>query len=208
MNLASPVPTRDSKNPISDQDIINTAMNGIKRILNVCLKNKKQIKRFILTSSLASNYYRTDNHNKKVIIADNDEWSDIDGNDKIGAYAKSKTLSEKYLWNFLNNNNNPFEAVAINPCMVIGPLLTNKKPSSVDTIYAILNGTFPFLPRYCALFIDVRDVALCHINALKSKNANGNRYIIGNHPLWLKDVAILLNEKYGDDGYNISPPNE
>ncbi len=63
--------------------------------------------------------------------------------------------------------------------MVIRPILSKMVPGSAGVILALMNEEFPFLPAWNVIFVDVRDVALAHINALKSEAAVGNRYIIG-----------------------------
>ena len=207
-NVASPMPSRNAKYQITDEYMISTAINGLKRVLTAALKHKESIKRFILTSSIAAIQYQKSNYieNKAIHILSSDKWSDIDDDFKISAYGKAKTLSEQYFWKFLEDNDNPFEGVAINPGMVIGPVLSDRiVPSSAGFVHALLNGDFPFLPNYAGVWVDVRDVAESHVNVmiLDAEIVNGKRYIVANHVLWLKDVAMILYDKYGKDGYNI-----
>eukprot|EP01083_Nonionella_stella_P054793 144614_1 len=203
ISVASPIPRRDGTTQISDQSMIDTAVSGIKRLLKFSLKYQQSIKRFVLTGSTAACEFRIAHHNKLVHSISTDEWSDVDGNDRINPYQISKTLSEQYLWQFMKDNDNPFEGVAIMPGWVIGPLLTTSKPGSVETVNMFLNGEFPFLPNCNFVYCDVREVALAHVNALTVENADGKRYLMGNHGLWFKDIALILHDEYGKMGYNI-----
>ena len=51
--------------------------------------------------------------------------------------------------------------------------------------------------------VDVRDVATAHIIAMEMQNAAGNRYILNNHALWLKEIAAIVTEEFQPQGYSI-----
>ena len=115
-------------------------------------------------------------------------------------YAKSKTIAEREVHKFLSANDNPFECVTLHPSMTIGPLISTNKtkpwPGSVDNVFLILSQQMPALPNVSYGYVDVRDVAKCHVNALTARNANMKRYILSNQHMWYKDVALILKSKY------------
>ncbi|ETO08771.1 hypothetical protein RFI_28618 [Reticulomyxa filosa] len=117
---------------------------------------------------------------------------------------KSKTLAEKFAWDFVKKHNNPFEFVTIAPAMTVGPLLNPRLPTSMMVIASIMDRIYPLLPKINWKLCDVRDVATGHVNALTSKAANGNRYIIVNATMWTSDVAMYLNYEYGPKGFSVS----
>jgi len=55
-----------------------------------------------------------------------------------------------------------------------------------------MSGKFPGTPRVMYPVVDVRDVALAHLRAIKVKEAANNRFLITNKSLWLIDFAKIL----------------
>ena len=93
--------------------------------------------------------------------------------------------------------------------MVTGPAFTKHGNSSEAFVSEVLNGGYPGIPtpatQYAA--VDVRDVAVGHVNALEYPEAKGKRYIISGYNLKNTEVFEILRSKYGPLGYNI-PTNE
>lgn len=62
-------------------------------------------------------------------------------------YCAAKTLAEKAAWKFLEDNKTSFDMTAINPDVVIGPMLHNlSTPEKINetnriTIYNFLDGS-------------------------------------------------------------------
>ena len=81
MHIASPFVIEEPKN---EKDLIEPALEGTLRALNASKRNK--IKKFILTSSMASVAY---GHNAEICNKNN--WTDTSKN--VGAYVKSKTIA-------------------------------------------------------------------------------------------------------------------
>lgn len=69
----------------------------------------------------------------------------------------------------------------------------------------ILNGGYPGIPTPVIenSAVDVRDVAIGHVNALEYPDAKGKRYIISGFPLENTKVFDILRQKYGSLGYEI-----
>ena len=73
MSVASPVPRANDK----PKQMIETAVEGIKRILSVCLKYKSQIKRFIFTSSVATMVYTAQNAKGPISLFKASDWTEL-----------------------------------------------------------------------------------------------------------------------------------
>lgn len=62
-------------------------------------------------------------------------------------YCTAKTLAEKAAWQFLRDNKTSFDMTALNPDVIIGPMLHNvSEPGKINetnkfTIYDFINGT-------------------------------------------------------------------
>lgn len=44
--------------------------------------------------------------------------------------------------------------------------------------------------------MDVRDVALAHVEAMERKEATGKRFLLSSEDLWFKDIGKILESKY------------
>eukprot|EP01084_Bolivina_argentea_P141889 249299_1 len=200
IHTAHPMPSRNVSQ-MSDEKYSAVSTQGMQNILNACLKNK-QLKKFILTSSIAAMGSDCPNPSKIVNEISPAIWQDLN-DPNLTPYARSKTLSEKTLWDFIEKNKVNWTATSVNPGAVLGPLLTNHKSTSLDTINAPLNGEYPVIPPMQLPYCDVRDVAQIHINALETEKSANKRYVAIAQSLWFKDVCNILVDKYGKDGYNI-----
>lgn len=115
-------------------------------------------------------------------------------------YNLSKTLAEEAAWKFAKENG--INLIAINPGVVIGPILQPTLNASVELIMNLVTGHKLFtLNRY----VDVRDVASAHIQAFEIPSSNGRYCMVGRVADISEVLKILddlyphfrLNEKYG-----------
>ncbi len=60
-----------------------------------------------------------------------------------------------------------------------------------------MTGAFPGMPKIHFPIVDVRDVALAHLRAIKVEDARNNRFLVHNESMWLKDLATILKNNYG-----------
>ena len=92
------------------------------------------------------------------------------------AYGKSKTLSEKAAWDFLNeipDGDYKPELATILPGFVVGEYITGGIASSPALIKALMMNTLPGIPRLSFPCVDIHDVVKAHFNALFKTAANG-----------------------------------
>ncbi len=82
------------------------------------------------------------------------------------------------------------------PSLVTGPAFTKHGNSSEALISEILNERFPGVPTPHTLHsaVDVRDVALAHVNALEEPNAKGKRYIVSGFQIQNDEIFSILRE--------------
>jgi nucleoside-diphosphate-sugar epimerase len=79
--------------------------------------------------------------------------------------------------------------VAINPGLVLGPLLHAERPTSLEVIRLLMAGALPAVPRTSFAVADVRDIVRAHRLAMESPHAAGKRYIVAGEHLWMGDIA-------------------
>ena len=183
LHVASPISLERT-----DEDyFVQPAIDGVNRALSYAKKHN--IKKVILTSSVAAIF---DSLEKKDIY-DESDWSDPN-NPHISAYSKSKTLAERAAWDFVKNEDHPFELAVINPALVVGASLSGDIGESNKAVEMVASGRMPVAVPLMFGYVDVRDVAAAHILAMQTPASNGERFALVEKDLWYKDVAKILRE--------------
>ena len=199
MHTASPY-VLDVKDP--QRDLVDPAVSGTENVLEACAKGG-EVKRVVLTSSMAA---ITDEPDGDVTLTEND-WNTKSSLTR-NPYYYSKTLAERAGWKFCYGTDAPpaghpqskvgFDLVAINPFMVVGPSLTPALNTSNQLFVDIMSGVYPGIMNLHWGFVDVRDVALSHVEAIERENAAG-RYLCANESLSMRAVVEqLVKLGYGD----------
>ena len=190
LHVASPIALENH----NEDFFVKPAVAGVKRAFKYAKKHN--VKKVVLTSSVAAIF---DTLEEKSDY-DETDWSDPE-NPSISHYAKSKTLAEKAAWDFVDNEDNPFELAVINPALVIGPSLSGDLGESNKAIAMVTTGKMPVAVPLQFGYVDVRDVAAAHLLAMQNSNSNGERFALAEKDLWYKDVAKVLR----DNGFDKAP---
>ena len=196
LHVASPLPLQEPKH---EDELIGPARDGTLRVLRAAVH--AGVKRVVMTSSLAAVIYGHPRDGSKIF--DEKDWSrtDID----IGAYQKSKTIAERAAWKFVNGLNSPdkVELAAINPGLVLGPILSDDYGSSGEVIRRLMSRKLPGCPQLGWAPVDVRDVAAAHLAAMTIPEAAGERFCCAIEHAWMCDFADILNKHFASRGYKI-----
>ncbi|MGI9365815.1 MAG: SDR family oxidoreductase [Rhizobiaceae bacterium] len=184
LHTASPVPTGV---PDNEDDVVRPAVNGTLRALRAAAHNN--VKRVVLTSSIAAVAYRADLPQGAVF--DESHWSDIDHPTCL-PYAKSKTLAERAAWDFVENQAPEMQLTAINPGFVFGPPLDSHFQSSMYVLLRMLAARDPALPKIGFNAVDVRDIARMHVRAINNPETYNQRIIGVSGFVWIQQVAQIL----------------
>ncbi|KAF9560631.1 NAD-P-binding protein [Agrocybe pediades] len=175
-------------------EYLKPSVEGTLSILRSALKFGTDVKRVVVTSSLAA-VMRT--VTEPPVIFDEDDWADefVDTLKREGRkaseqvkYFASKTLAERAVFTFYDAHKSQinWDVATVLPPVVLGPTLQDVKKSSdltgspnlwyqkvvKDQDDDPLNTT-PFYP-----YVDVRDLAAAHVNALTKEAAGGKRLLI------------------------------
>ncbi|KAI5341951.1 hypothetical protein L3X38_009826 [Prunus dulcis] len=168
-------------------ELIDPALKGTLNVLRSCAK-VPSIKRVVITSSMAAVAFNGKPLAPDVII-DESWFSDLAVCEKLKLwYMISKTLAEDAAWKFTKENR--IDMVAINPGLVIGPLLQPTLNTSVEPVLKLINGAETF-PNITYRWVDVRDVANAHILAFENASASG-RYCLVARIAHCSEVVKLL----------------
>ncbi|OBT13875.1 NAD-dependent epimerase [Vibrio sp. UCD-FRSSP16_10] len=185
MHVASPYAAAEPKH---EDDMIKPAVDGSLRVLRAA--NKAGVKRVVLTSSAMTMMATM----KSGTFGPND-WADTHSKD-IGTYAKSKTLAEQAAWQFMEEQDSAMELVVVNPGGVFGPALGDDiSGQSMTMIDQMLRGKIPMLANVAMPMVDVRDVAIIHVQAMTHTQAAGQRILASrSEPTHLTEIAKILKE--------------
>ncbi|KAJ3533964.1 hypothetical protein NMY22_g7119 [Coprinellus aureogranulatus] len=221
LHLASPLPTGNGP----ADDFILPAVNGTRNLLRAASLPSSSVKRFVYCSSTATvsrpvtppspsdpalSEFRT------VVFDENDWGIDVQalkeaqekGEDApfMVKYRASKTLAERAAWDWVKEKKGEigWDLVVLNPPIVLGPPLIRALPlvTSVEWWFrVVIKGEYnpkPELLDYRSPFsyVDVRDFAQAHINALIRDEAGGERVIVAAGALTWQQAINTANTLY------------
>lgn len=187
-HVASPFP---AVHPKDEMELIRPARDGALRVLKAA--KAAGVKRVVMTSSMAAIAYG--HGDGRAEISDETMWSNPDGPDNT-PYTKSKTIAERAAWDYVNGEGKGLELVTINPTGILGPALSVDVSTSLEIPIRLLNGKTPGLPRLGFSFVDVRDVAECHVKAMEIPEAAGQRFLATEGFLWFSEAATVLRKAF------------
>jgi dihydroflavonol-4-reductase len=185
LHVASPLPVSQPKDP---DELIVPAREGTERIVSRALD--ADVERVVVTSSVAA--IRGGNEDRAL---DESVWTDL-SSPGLTPYVQSKTIAEQAAWALAGERNAHERLAAVNPTVIIGPLLSDDPSASLEIIQRLLKG-MPAMPRLGFGLVDVRDVADLEIRAMTSPKAGGERFVANAEWLWMSEIAAVLRERLG-----------
>ena len=180
-HIASPYAV-NVKDP--QRELVDPAVKGTLTVLEAAAK--AGVRRVVLTSSMAA---ITDEPpaDHPLTEADWNEKSTL----KRNPYYFSKTEAERAAWRFKNEMKPGFELIVINPFLVIGPSYTRALNESNKILVDMTRGVYPGVLALAWGFVDVRDVARAHVQALETPGASG-RYLCSGEILSMRQTVAAL----------------
>jgi nucleoside-diphosphate-sugar epimerase len=187
-HVASPFPLEQ---PRHKEALVPEALGGTMRVLNAALK--ANVKRVVLTSSIAAMMYRAGRPKTEFHFSEND-WTDPAWAG-THPYSVSKTRAELAAWEWAEKAGRE-KLVAINPGVVVGPTMGKNGSTSTEIIKMMLEGAMPKTLPIANPLVDVRDLAELHVVAMELEEAGGRRLIGTSGTLSFAQIAKLLSEEY------------
>ncbi|WWD19047.1 hypothetical protein CI109_103505 [Kwoniella shandongensis] len=192
-------------NAVEPDELFIPAKKGTLGVLNSLKKFNPDVKRVVVTSSVAAimstditppHTFTEADWNPVSLKVCAEKGRDADGANK---YRASKTLAEQAFWKFFEDEKPAFDGAAINPPLVLGPIIQEcdtpeSLNTSVATFFDWMTGkkTEKDLPGAGGNYVDVRDCALAHVRALTTPEASGERFITGNGAFSSNDYVISI----------------
>ncbi|CAL5221716.1 g3958 [Coccomyxa viridis] len=179
----------ETSNP--QEDLIDPALKGTANVMQAAAKAKPQVKRIILTSSVAAVHGEYAASPKNGHLYTEEDWNETSTIDNQ-PYHRSKVVAEQEAWKFAKSSGLDF--VTILPNFVLGPVLSSRADgTSVGFLKGIAEGT---PAQGTPLICDVRDVARAHVLAAENPRAAG-RYIVSHRaPLTASALSKALQERF------------
>ncbi|GLA40195.1 hypothetical protein AnigIFM63309_007806 [Aspergillus niger] len=176
------------------KDMIEPAVKGTTQIMESAHQHGgSTLKRFVLLGSGVSVLDSFQDIGREGNPYTEKSWNPvtvqqaIDRNDTVLGYSVSKTQAERKAREFLQAKCPKFDLTVINPVIITGPMIhpisgkVSINESNHFAISSFIDGTHPKvedvrLPFYH--FVDVRDVARSHVDALTNPATRGQRILL------------------------------
>lgn len=204
IHSSSPMPTA---NPDEDPDLhIRPAVEGTHSILQSAAK-ANTVKRVVITSSLvavlepkkAPVTYTEDSWNNTAVSTVRERGK---GAPPYSKYTASKVLAEQSAWEFVKEKGPSFDLVTLLPSYIWGPILSettvNIKGSNAYLLDRLKQDRLEKLKSQEALMelrmVDVRDLAMLHVQALLVPAAGGERILASANELTWQRCFDMINQ--------------
>jgi dihydroflavonol-4-reductase len=134
---------------------------------------------------------RRTSHENGTIFSTED-WCD-DATVKSNPYGLAKAGAEKVMrqWVDCQVGESKPRLITIHPSVVFGPIFSPRHKEGSMSYLKHFNSGPPFVLKIHINFVDVRDVAKAHINAL-SNGRDGARYLLHNRGMWMHEIGAKL----------------
>ncbi|KAJ5110571.1 hypothetical protein N7532_001106 [Penicillium argentinense] len=171
----------------NEQELIIPAINGVKSILTASAK-AGTVKRIVLTSSFAS-IVDVDSTPSPDFTYTAQHWNPLSYDTAVDpkstsvvAYRGSKKFAELAAWDFVKTEKPCFDLVTLCPPMVFGPVVhpvhnIKQLNESNSVLWSVAAGVDPLPGSRVPAWIDARDLAEVHVQALLRPETGGKRFL-------------------------------
>lgn len=170
-------------------ELLDPAILGTTSILKAIKQFAPGVKRVVITSSFASILSEAGLKDASKVFSEADwnpnTYEDGLKDNKATSYRVSKTVAERAGWDFVEKEKPNFDLATICPPLVFGPVVHHLNSlSAINTSNArfvdLIQGKMKdeIAPTGVHLWVDVRDVALAHVEAMERPEAGGQRFFV------------------------------
>ncbi|KAJ7954149.1 Cinnamoyl-CoA reductase [Quillaja saponaria] len=179
--------------PMNDnpEEVVEAAIKGTKNVIVAAAEAKVQ--RVVFTSTIGA-VHMDPNRSSHILVTES-SWSDIQYCKKTkNWYCYGKTLAEQEAWKMAKEKG--VDLVAVNPVVVLGPMLQTTLNASSIHILKYLNGYSKTFENATQSYVHVKDVALAHILVFETPSASG-RYLCGDTSVLHRgDIVKILTQYF------------
>ncbi|EMR65340.1 hypothetical protein MGN70_000741 [Eutypa lata] len=188
-------------------ELLDPAIEGTLSILRAVKQHAPAVRRVVVTSSFAAilSVPQLTDASKTFSEADWNSLTYEEGltGDKAGAYRASKKYAEKAAWDFVATEKPGFDLATICPPMVFGPVrhhvaslaaVNTSNQRFVDLLQGKWGAEIPASGVF--VWVDVRDVALAHANAMERAEAGGKRFFVTAGYYSNRDIVAAVRKNF------------
>ncbi|KAK5132806.1 hypothetical protein LTR08_008607 [Meristemomyces frigidus] len=188
------------------KQLLDPAIIGTTGILKSIKKSAPLVKRVVITSSFASIVDGFKGTRPGHTYSESD-WNPITPEQAVenpaNGYRASKTFAERAAWDFVEQEKPNFTLATMCPPLVLGPIVhylnsLSSLNTSNERIRDIMQGKakHEIAPTGTFIWVDVRDLALCHVLAMEKAAAANKRFFITAGYFSNKEIAQIIGRKY------------
>lgn len=188
-----------------EKELLIPAVNGTKNALKAIKDYAPQVKRVVVTSSIAAIKVEA-KENDSTFVTTEQTWNPISWEEALTnpvlGYRGSKTFAEKAAWEFVEMEKPLFILSTVNPVIVFGPqAFDSEVKETLNTSAEIINNLLKLkpgdpVPPLNNAFIDVRDVAKAHVVAFESEDAANQRLLLSESRYSSQLVLDLIHKNF------------
>ena len=190
----------------SKKELLDPAIIGTTGVLKSIKKSAPTVKRVVITSSFASiiNPFKGTWPGHTYSEAD---WNPLTPEQAVenpaNGYRASKTFAERAAWDFVEREKPNFTLATMCPPLVLGPIvhylnsldgLNTSNQRIRDIMLGKAKEEIP--PTGTFLWVDVRDLAQCHVAAIEKEDAADKRFFITAGYFSNKEIAQIVGKHY------------
>jgi len=188
------------------KELLDPAIIGTTGVLKSIKKSAPTVKRVVITSSFASiiNPFKGTWPGHTYSEAD---WNPLTPEQAVenpaNGYRASKTFAERAAWDFVEKEKPNFTLATMCPPLVLGPIvhylnsldgLNTSNQRIRDIMLGKAKEEIP--PTGTFLWVDVRDLAQCHVAAIEKEAAADKRFFITAGYFSNKEIAQIVGKHY------------
>ena len=221
IHSASPLPGLHITNPV--KELLEPAIHGTKTMIRSAAK-AGTVRKLVVTSSVASIF---DNSAPAGTVFNEEKWNPItwdqavsiseeiaktgDASQVFIVYSASKKLAEKAVWDEVEKLGKPFPVATVNPVFIFGPEILSGMHLGTGTNAFMWEGLSkrPLTESRGSLgWVDVRDVAAAHYQALIDDKANGQRFLTSTKQVTNTELIDIAFKHFDEKKLGFGKPEE
>lgn len=188
------------------KQLLDPAIIGTTGVLKSIKKSAPTVKRVVITSSFASIVDGAQGTRPGHTYSESD-WNPITAEEApanpANGYRASKTFAERAAWDFIEQEKPNFSLATMCPPLVLGPIvhylnsldgLNTSNQRIRDIMLGKAKDEIPATGTF--IWVDVRDLALCHVLAAEKEDAANKRFFITAGYFSNREIATIIGKHY------------
>lgn len=193
-----------------EKSLIEPAITGAKSMVEAIRKySLTSVEHIVYTSSIAASSLESEFTDPTLVVSE-DSWNpqglEEAKTEFFTAYSYSKKIAEKTMWDFVEEyrgTEHEIKLTTVNPCFNIGPQayeadVTETMNFTAELINHVVKSKVgdPLPPTRIVPYVDVRNTARAHVDALKNEKLAFQRLLVVGPFLSSQQIYDIVNERF------------